>query len=84
MIGKKVEFNLIERGNIFNDDGKEWHLMIRFANLDWWTVDTWKKKPKKKELERYKSMIIRSFEFYHAHLYIPRFDIDVIEDNTDE
>ena len=76
MIPNQVHFRLIERPDKFLRTGKEWALMVQFVGHSPWTLKTWEKRPNDKNVEDAKGIILRSFEMYHKHLTIPKFDVE--------
>lgn len=79
MISKQIHFRLSERTNVHRKSGKEWVLNAQLVGHDTWTIKTWGKKPAEKTIADTKETIMRAFEFYHRHLHIPRFEMDVVD-----
>ena len=77
MISTQIQFRLYERINVHRRSGKEWALSAQLVGCDAWTLKTWERKPVEKTITDTKETIMRAFEFYHNHLHIPRFEMDV-------
>ena len=72
---KSVTFFVEDRPNCFAKTGKEWALHAGFDKDNKWTVHTWEAKPSKQAVQDAIDIAMRSFEFYHRHLEIPRFEL---------
>jgi len=79
MINKQIHFQLFERHNVHRKSRKEWALNAQFAGHGAWTLKTWESKPAEKTVADTKETILRAFEFYHSHLQIPHFEMDVVD-----
>ena len=79
MISKQIHFRLYERPNVHRKYGKEWALNAQLVGHEAWTLKTWESKPAEKTIADTKETIMRSFEFYHRHLQIPHFEMDVVD-----
>lgn len=79
MISKQIYFRLLERPNVHRKSGKEWALNAQLAGHGEWTFRTWEKKPAEKTVADTKETIMRALEFYHRHLRIPSFEMDVVD-----
>jgi hypothetical protein len=79
MISKQIHFRLFERPNAHRKSGKEWALNAQFVGHEAWTLKTWESKPAEKTVADTKETILRAFEFYHSHLQIPHFEMDVVD-----
>lgn len=79
MVSKQINFRLVERTNVHRKSGKEWALNAQLVGHDAWTLKTWEKKPAEKAIADTKETIMRALEFYHRHLQITRFEMDVVD-----
>lgn len=70
MIDNKVIFSLEYR-----EHDQRYVLNIRVKDGYNWVIKVWDSKPSKKLVEETKGLILRSFLFYHNHLFIPKFDV---------
>lgn len=79
MIPNQIIYRIKERHNVHVKGDTEWALMLQFTGYPSWTLQTWSSKPTQKTVEETLQTMIRSFEFYHRHLSIPRFELEMIE-----
>lgn len=73
-MAKELDVFIDHRKNVHAKNGIEWALN---ANLDGktWTIITYDKEPSREEVRRVRAIILRSMEFFHSTLRVPRFDI---------
>jgi hypothetical protein len=76
MTSKQVVFRVENRRNRFAKNGEEWALNAQFVGQPHWTITTWESKPATADVDAIVAVIMRSFEFYHKNLVIPRFELD--------
>jgi hypothetical protein len=71
----RVKFILEKRMNLRQKN--EWALNVTFRQSIFgsWSLKTWPKKPTPAEVDATKTLILKSFEFYHENLRFPNFDI---------
>lgn len=79
MISKQVLFRVYERPDTFRKSGKEWALSAQLVGHKPWTIKAWEMKPSEALVADTKEIVMRSFEFYHKHLHIPRFEMSVVD-----
>jgi len=79
MIGKQIIFSLYERNNVYRKSGKEWALNAQLIGHYTWTMKTWESKPAEKTVADTIKTILRAFEYYHKHLQIPPFEMEVVD-----
>lgn len=75
MISHSVRFSVDERQNVHSTTGKEWALNVRFDRHERWTIKAWDKEPSAEAVKDAKETVMRSFEVYHRHLYVPAFNV---------
>lgn len=76
MIDNEISFWLDRPTTLGN---KQWILFARIGSRPSWVLKLWENKPTDKEVEDCKTLILRSFEFYHKHLEIPRFEMREVD-----
>lgn len=76
MISTQVHFWVDERTNSFYKSGKEWALHVQLVGYEPWVITTWDSKPSTVTIATTKTIVMRSFEFYHRHLRIPTFKME--------
>ena len=79
MFSNQVHFRLYERPNSFRESGKDWVLSAQFVGHSSWVIRSWENKPSDEAIEDVKTIAMRCFEFYHRHLHIPSFDMNVVD-----
>lgn len=79
MFSNQVHFRLYERTNAFRKAGKDWALSAQFVGDQLWVIRSWENKPSDNTVEDTKAIAMRCFEFYHRHLKIPSFNMDVVD-----
>ena len=87
MISTKIAFSLVGRKNVHRKSGREWALEwalnAQLVGHEVWTIKTWERKPTASEVADTEQVIIRAFEFYHDHLRIPSFKMDIVRQATE-
>ena len=76
----RIRFSVDERNNAHAKRGKKWALKIKIGNCDPWTIHCWDKKPSQQDVGDSKQIALRAMEFYHRHMEIPRFKLEVLDD----
>ena len=78
MIPDQIVFRVEQRDNTFRETGTEWVLKAQMVGHQPWVLKTWEKPPSDAIIKEHKTIIMRSFEFYHRHLKIPPFDLSEV------
>lgn len=55
----------------------EWAGMVQLDGAPAWCIFEWGRKPSEQEIQDFITIATRSFEVYHKHLTIPRYDLQV-------
>ena len=79
----KLQYITESRRNVHVQGCKEWALKIRINEGDWWTIDTFLKKPPLRTIKQILSIAERVCEVYHKSVFeklIPKFTLTRIDD----
>lgn len=79
MISTQIHFWVSERKNVYRQSGREWALYAQLVGHDAWVIKTWEEKPSAETVADTKATIMRAFVFYHRHLQIPYFAMEVVD-----
>ena len=79
MISTKIHFWISERKNSYTQSGRDWALCAQLVGHYVWVIKTWEKKPSEETVADTKETIMRAFEFYHKHLQIPYFEMEIVD-----
>lgn len=76
---RKISFYFDKRKNVFTQNNVEWYLSARIDKHEW-VLCCWDEEPDDDCVEFMTKTILRSMEFYHQTLVVPKFDLQVEED----